>query len=125
MIKIINIELVLKFMDSNTKSLEKYPLILGIPNKFKIETFIIKVEKGVYTDPLDKYRISWLWFILIIISPIVINSKDLNKAWTSKWKNLKWSNPEENDIAIKPKCLSVDKAISFFKSISNTVFIPA
>jgi hypothetical protein len=58
MIKIINIELVLKFMDSNTKSLEKYPLILGIPNKFKIETFIIKVEKGVYTDPLDKYRIS-------------------------------------------------------------------
>lgn len=47
MIKIINIEELLKFIVSRTKSFEKYPLIFGIPNKFIIETLIIIEEKGV------------------------------------------------------------------------------
>jgi hypothetical protein len=59
------------------------------------------------------------------MSPIVINKRDLNRAWTRRWKNLKCNIPEEKAIAIKPKWLNVDKAINFFKSISKIVFIPA
>jgi hypothetical protein len=80
---------------------------------------------GVDTEPEDKKRISWLWPRLIIISPIDINKSDLNKAWDSKWKKESLSKPREKDIPINPKCLKVDRAISFFKSFSKIVFIPA
>jgi hypothetical protein len=59
------------------------------------------------------------------MSPIVINNRDLNKAWTKRWKNLKWSKPAENAIPINPKWLRVERAISFLKSVSNTAFRPA
>ena len=65
------------------------------------------------------------WFKLIIISPIVINNKDLKRAWTNKWKKLKDNKPEEKANPINPKCLKVDNAISFFRSVSQIEFKPA
>lgn len=82
-------------------------------------------ERGVTMWPFDRNRISWEWLRLIIISPIVIKSKDLKRAWVSKWKKLRWSKPAENAKPIKPKWLRVERAISFFRSVSNTVFNPA
>jgi hypothetical protein len=34
---------------------------------------------------------------------MVINNRDLNKACTNRWKNLKWSSPAEKAIAMKPR----------------------
>lgn len=59
-----------------------------------------------------------------MISPIAINNKDLNKAWTNKWKKAKHNKPQEYATPIKAKWERVDKAISFFISTSNTAFIP-
>lgn len=41
-------------MVSKTKSLEKNPLSLGIPNKFRRETLIKNTEKGVMWKPLER-----------------------------------------------------------------------
>lgn len=75
--------------------------------------------------PEDKKRISWLCPKLIIISPIAIKSKDLKRAWLSKWKKDKESKPREKDKPINPKCLRVERAISFLRSFSKIVFNPA
>lgn len=114
-----------KLQDSKTRSLEKNPTSLGKPIKFNKETYIIKQENGVYKDPEDRNRISWLWAKLIIISPIVIKRRDLNKAWLNRWKKERLKRPKEKDIPMKPKCLRVERAISFFKSFSKTVLKPA
>ncbi len=112
-------------MDSKIKSFEKKPLILGKPSKFKQETNIIQDEKGVYKDPEDKKRISWEWKREIMISPIDIKRRDLNKAWANKWKKDNEIKPREKDKEIKPKWLKVDNAINFLRSNSTREFNPA
>jgi hypothetical protein len=59
------------------------------------------------------------------MSPIVIKSKDLKRAWLKRWKKESLNSPKKKDMPIKPRCLRVDKAINFFRSFSKIVFIPA
>ncbi len=112
-------------MDSKTKSLEKNPLNIGRPKRLAKQEFITIQEKGVNKTPDPKWRISWVWKLKCIISPIHINNKDLKRAWASMCNNDKFKNPQEKAKPIKPKCLKVDKAISFFISTSNKELRPA
>jgi len=59
------------------------------------------------------------------MSPIVIKSKDLKRAWVRRWKKANWTNPAEKAKPMKPKWLKVERAISFLRSVSKTAFIPA
>ena len=63
--------------------------------------------------------------MLWIIIPAHIKSIALKKAWESKWKkdNIGFPIPKINIII--PNCLSVDKAIIFFISISPIAVKPA
>ena len=79
----------------------------------------------MYKEPEERKRISWEWPRLIIISPMDMKSRDLNNAWLRRWKNDNVKKPKEKDIPIKPKWLKVERAISFLRSFSNTVFKPA
>jgi hypothetical protein len=56
---------------------------------------------------------------------MAIKRRDLNSAWERRWKNDRLNKPREKAIQINPRCLSVERAISFFKSLSKIVFKPA
>ena len=60
-----------------------------------------------------------------IITPDTINNAALNKAWQSKWKKQKKTNPWLKENIIKPSWLSVEKAIIFLRSHSKLAHRPA
>jgi hypothetical protein len=59
------------------------------------------------------------------MSPIAMNSRDLNRAWVSMWKNPRLIRPLKILRPINPKWLRVDRAMSFLRSVSKTEFNPA
>lgn len=78
-------------------------------------------------EGLDKpiKRRSWLWEAYKIILPAVIKRSALNSAWVSRWKRVKEGIPSAKLIIIKPNCLNVERAITFFMSISVIADNPA
>ena len=59
------------------------------------------------------------------MTPESIKREALNKAWHNKWKKQKKTNFNLNETTIKPNCLSVEYAISFFISHSKFAINPA
>ena len=80
---------------------------------------------GAWLDIIPKDRISCVLVLLWIIIPAHKNSNALNRAWVYKWKSDSWTIFIPNLIIITPNCLSVDKAMIFFKSFSRFAAIPA
>jgi hypothetical protein len=60
-----------------------------------------------------------------MISPIAMNSKDLNRACVSMWKKPRLIKPLKILRPMNPKWLRVDRAISFLRSVSKIEFNPA
>lgn len=64
-------------------------------------------------------------FILWIINPAPINKVDLNKACMIKWRKAKSLFLNPRIVNISPNWLKVDKAITFFRSVSKLATHPA
>lgn len=57
--------------------------------------------------------------------PAQRNSKALKSAWVSRWKKARSGRPIPSLAIITPSCLSVERAIIFFKSHSVIALRPA
>lgn len=79
------------------------------------------------------WRPCWLWELTKIEYPILMNSIDLKKAWVIKWKKPFWNEKAEIAIISRPSWDKVEKATTFFKSLSfrahkaptNIVLLPS
>jgi hypothetical protein len=61
----------------------------------------------------------------LINAPAPINSKALNSACVTMWKNVNIGRLSAKLVIIIPNCLNVDRAIIFFMSHSDRALIPA
>lgn len=66
-----------------------------------------------------------MWELPLNTFPSPINKRDLNNAWDKRWKYERSTLPNEKAKQIKPRCLKVERATSFFKSGSNKEHRPA
>lgn len=60
-----------------------------------------------------------------MIAPPQRNNKALNKACVIRWKKARVGSPRPRLAIITPSCLSVERAIIFFKSHSTMADMPA
>lgn len=70
-------------------------------------------------------RMSWLFLCMWIITPAVIKRRALNIACEIKWKKANWGCFIPSAIIMIPNCLSVLRAMIFFKSFSERAEILA
>lgn len=80
---------------------------------------------GAWLNIIPRERMSCVFMLLWMIIPAHKNNNALNKAWVYKWKRDNWTMFIPKLIIMTPNCLSVDKAIIFFKSFSKFAAIPA
>lgn len=97
----------------------------GSPHKAKFAVSKVDIVRGIWLLRLPTARKSWEWWWMWIKVPAQIKSKALNNAWVNKWKKAKLGKPNPILLIITPNCLSVERAIIFFKSHSAIAFIPA
>jgi len=57
--------------------------------------------------------------------PAEMNSRALNRAWVNRWNVASVGILRAMVAIIKPSCLSVERAIIFFKSFSAIADVPA
>lgn len=81
--------------------------------------------RGVWDFSRPRVRRSWAWAKVWIMEPAQMNRRALNSAWVSRWKNAKEGRCRANAPIINPNCLSVDSAITFFRSHSVSAEEPA
>jgi len=86
-----------------------------------IEAEVIGIEGE--ESPIN--RRSWLWEAYKIILPAVINRRALNNAWVRRWNRVRAGTPKARLIIINPNWLNVERAITFFMSISFMADRPA
>jgi len=72
-----------------------------------------------------KRRLSWLWFLIIIQYPMLMNKSALKIAWIIRCRNPIKGLMRQQLVIINPRCLKVERAITFFKSFSKRANIPA
>lgn len=112
-------------MNSIIRSLEKNPVMKGIPHK---DIFVVANKtprRGEEKLKEPENRLSCVAFRLWIIKPAAINKEDLNRACRIRCMkaSLLWFIPRI--INIKPICLKVDKATIFLRSVSKLATNPA
>lgn len=110
--------ILLEIIFSIIASFEKNPDIKGIPISAMFVIPIIDKVSGVWLKLILIIRMSWYEDSWIII-PAHRNIVDLNKAWIIKWENARVIEFKEIANIIIAICLSVDKAMIFFRSCSQ------
>ena len=110
---------------SRIESLEKKPVIKGRPHReILVQEKIIHIKGEEILKELAN-RPSCELFKLWIINPAAINKADLNKACIIKCRNARFSLPSPRTVNISPSWLKVDRAITFFRSVSKLATHPA
>jgi len=69
-------------------------------------------------------RESWLPCKHKIVLPVDRNIIDLKNEWSIICINVSFHIPSDRQKVIKPSCLRVDMATSFFKSVSTVAIKP-
>lgn len=110
---------------SKIESLEKKPVIKGIPHNEMLVQEKTKANTGLESLKELANRPSCELFKLWIMNPAAINNVDLNKACIIKWRKANSSLPSPKITNINPSWLSVDKAITFLRSVSKLATQPA
>jgi len=98
---------------------KKNPIILKRLNKMEKE----RNSDLIITFP--NKRLSWLWLLMMMQYPILIKSKALKIAWIIRCRKPIKGLIKQHLVIIKPRCLKVERAITFFKSFSKRANIPA
>lgn len=98
---------------------KKKPIILKRLNKMENER-----NSDLIITFLNK-RLSWLWLLKIIQYPILIKSRALKTAWIIRCRKPTKGLIRQHLVIIKPRCLKVERAITFFRSFSKRANIPA